>query len=57
MGVTALIIRNMLNNMIEDGIEYCDTGCQLEDNLPAIAALDMFEREAIRRKICYIKQL
>lgn len=57
MGVTALIIRNMLNNMIEDGIDYCDTGCQLEDNLPAIAALDMFEREAIRRKICYIKQL
>lgn len=57
MGVTALIIKNILGRMIEEGIVYCDTGCQLEDNLPAISALDMFERELIRRKICYIKQL
>lgn len=56
-GVTSVIINNMLERMINNGIEYCDTGCQLEDNLPAIAALDMFEREAIRRKICYIKDL
>lgn len=57
LGVTALIIRNMQQRMIENKIEYCDTGCQLEDNTPAIAALDMFERELIRRKICYIKEL
>lgn len=57
MGVTALIIKNMQQRMIDNGILYCDTGCQLEDNMPAIAALDMFEREAIRRKICYIKNL
>ncbi len=57
MGVTALIIKNMLQRMIDNNIEYCDTGCQLEDNLPAISALDMFEREAVRRKICYLKAL
>ena len=57
MGVTSIIIKNILGRMIEDQIVYCDTGCQLEDNLPAIAALDMFERDLIRRKICYIKQL
>ena len=57
MGVTALIIKNILTRMKEDGIVYCDTGCQLEDNIPAISALDMFERDLIRRKTCYIKQL
>jgi len=57
MGVTSVIINNMLERTIKSGITYCDTGCQLEDNLPAIAALDMFDREAIRRKICYIKAL
>ena len=57
MGVTSIIINNMLERAIESKIQYCDTGCQLENNLPAIAALDMFEREAVRRKNCYIKQL
>lgn len=57
LGVTSLIIKNMQQRMMDKKIVYCDTGCQLEDNLPAIAALDMFEREAIRRKICYIKPL
>jgi len=56
-GVTALIIKNMQSRMIKNGIEYADTGCQLEDNTPAIQALDMFDRELIRRKICYIKNL
>lgn len=57
MGVTALIIKNMQKRMMDNKIVYCDTGCQLEDNLPAISALDMFDRQVIRRKICYIKQL
>ncbi len=57
MGVTALIIKNMQGRMMKEGIVYCDTGCQLEDNISAISALDMFDRQAIRRKICYIKKL
>ena len=57
MGVTALIIKNMQQRMIDNNIVYCDTGCQLENNVPAISALDMFEREAVRRKICYLKAL
>lgn len=56
-GVTSVIIHSILKRMIESNIEYCDTGCQLEDNIPAIQALDMFDREAVRRRICYIKQL
>ncbi len=57
LGVTSLIIKNMLGRMIENNIEYCDTGCQLEDNTMAIKSLDMFEREVVRRKICYLKNL
>ena len=57
LGVTALIIRNMQSRMIKNGILYADTGCQLEDNLPAIRALDMFDRELVRRKNCYLKLL
>lgn len=57
MGVTAIIIRNMLNRIIKNGIISCDTGCQLEDNYPALAVLDMFEREVVRRKVCYLKTL
>lgn len=58
MGVTAIIINNMMERIIEKGnIEYADTGCQLETNTPVINALDMLERELIRKKVCYIKKL
>lgn len=58
MGVTALIIRNMFERIRKrGGIAYADTGCQLETNTPALASLDMFERELVRRKVCYIKKL
>ena len=58
MGVTALIIRNMQKRIIErGGILYADTGPQLEDNTPAIQSLNMFDRELVRRKTCYIKKL
>lgn len=58
MGVTAIIINNMMERIIENkDIAYCDTGCQLETNVSVINALDMLERELIRRKVCYIKKL
>ncbi len=57
MGVTAIIINNMLSRMIENKIIYADTGSQLETNTAAIASLDMLERKLIRKKVCYIKKL
>ena len=57
LGVTAVIISNMHKRMRDNGIIYADTGLQLETNLSAIASLDMFERELVRRKVCYIKKL
>ena len=58
MGVTSIIIKNMFQRMRENKkLEYADCGPQLETNTSAIAALDMFDREAVRRRICYIKKL
>lgn len=57
MGVTAVIIHNMHERMRKNKILYADTGLQLETNTAAIQSLDMFERDLIRKKTCYIKQL
>lgn len=57
MGVTAVIITNMMERMIKNKIQYADTGVQLEDNTAVLTSLDMFDRELIRRKVCYIKDL
>ena len=58
LGVTGFIIKKLfdrINNI--PGIKYADTGVQLETNTGAITSLEMFDRELIRRKTCYIKKI
>lgn len=57
-GVTAFIIKHLLDrvNAVKT-VTYADTGLQLENNTAAIESLDMFERELVRKKTCYIKKL
>ncbi len=57
MGVTAIIIKNMLERIKKNNIIYADTGCQLEDNKAVINALDMLPRELVRKKVCFLKKL
>ena len=57
MGVTAIIIKNMMERIISNGIVYADTGCQLESNKAVINSLDMLPRELVRKKVCYLKKL
>lgn len=58
MGVTAIIINNIMERVIKNGnIDYCDTGNQLETNTSVINALSMLDRELIRKKVCYLKKL
>lgn len=58
LGVTAFIIKKILSKIQEmPSITYADTGVQLETNTGAITSLEMFDRELIRRKTCYIKKL
>lgn len=58
MGVTGFIIKKLLDRLNAiPGLEYADTGVQLETNLGAITSLEMFDRELIRKKTCYIKHI
>lgn len=58
LGVTAFIIKKILTTISSmPNIKEAVTGVQLETNTAAIGALDMFERDLIRRKICYIKKI
>ena len=58
LGVTAFIIKKLFDRVCQNpNIEYAVTGVQLETNTGAITSLEMFERELIRRKTCYIKKL
>lgn len=58
LGVTAFIINKLLNRITNvSSIKYAVTGVQLETNTSAISSLDMFERELIRRKTCYLLKI
>ena len=57
-GVTGFIIKKLIERINSvPTLTYADTGLQLEDNHGAITSLEMFERELIRKKTCYIKKL
>lgn len=56
-GAVALIIRNMLERIQKNGIEYCDAGQELVTNEAVQTAFEMFDRELVRTKICYVKSL
>ncbi len=58
LGVTGFIIKKLFDRLMAiPSIKYADTGVQLETNTGAISSLEMFDRELIRRKTCYIKSL
>ena len=58
LGVTGFMIKKLLDRLSKmPTIKYADTGVQLETNTGAIRSLEMFERELIRKKTCYIKKL
>lgn len=58
LGVTGFIIKTLLDRLSTlPNVTYADTGVQLETNTGAITSLEMFERELIRKKTCYIKKL
>ena len=58
LGVTGFIIKKLLDRLNSvKTIKYADTGVQLETNTNAISSLEMFDRELIRKKTCYIKKL
>lgn len=58
LGVTAFIIKKLFDRVCQmPNVKTGVTGVQLETNTGAISSLEMFERELIRKKTCYIKKL
>jgi len=58
LGVTAFIIKKLFDRIHKmPNIKSAVSGVQLETNTSAIGSLEMFERELIRKKTCYIKKL
>ncbi len=56
-GVTSFIFNKILNNFIEDKIEYCESLLQLEDNVTIMNQFNSYDRQFHKRRRCYIKQL
>ncbi len=57
-GVTGFIIKKLFDRISTmPNVKFAVTGVQLETNTGAISSLEMFDRELIRRKTCYIKKL
>lgn len=57
MGAVSLVIRNMLQRIQKNGIEYCEAGQELITNEPVQRAFEMFDRDLVRTKVCYVKKL
>lgn len=56
-GVTSFIFDKILNNLIEDKVEYAESTLQLETNIRIQNQFDAYKREQHKRRRCYIKKI
>ncbi len=56
-GVNAIIIDHIMKSCIKNGIEYAETGPQLETNSKVLSQWRAFEKEQHKRRRCYIKSI
>ena len=56
-GIINLIFGEAINNAIEDGIEYAETGPQLIDNLEVQNLAKKFEYINHKRRVCFVKDI
>jgi len=52
-GVNAIIIYNSIINAMKTGVEYAETGPELEDNIKIQSQWKLFEHRQHRRRRCY----
>ncbi len=57
VGINAAIIEHIMKNAWETGIEYAETGPQLETNAKILSQWNIFDKEQHKRRRCYIKEL
>lgn len=56
-GVNAVLMNKFLQSCLKNGIKYAESGPMLEKNDKIIAQWEMFDKELIKRRRCYIKKL
>lgn len=56
-GLNAVIIDHIMQNAVKNGIEYAETGPQLETNSKVLGQWRAFEIEEHKRRRCYVKGL
>lgn len=57
VGVNAAVIEHIMKNAWEHGIEYAETGPQLETNAKILSQWNIFDKEQHKRRRCFIKEL
>ena len=56
-GLTAAILKHIMQTMIEDKFEYAETNLNLEDNLKIQQTWKNFEHEQHKRRRCFVKKI
>ena len=56
-GVNAIIIDHIMKSCIKNGIEYAETGSQLETNTKVLGQWREFDTELHKRRRCFVKTL
>ena len=56
-GINAIIIDHIMQSCNKNGIVYAETGPQLETNTKVLSQWREFEKEAHKRRRCYVKSL
>lgn len=57
VGINAVILNHVLKSAWATGIEYAETGPQLETNAKILSQWNIFDKEQHKRRRCYIKEL
>ncbi len=57
VGINAIILDHLIQNAAANGIEYAETGPQLETNSKILAQWKMFAKDQHKRRRCYIKDI
>lgn len=57
VGINAVILNHVMHSAWENGIEYAETGPQLETNAKILSQWNIFEKEQHKRRRCFVKTL
>lgn len=57
LGLPALIINTLLNNLIRNNVRYCESGPTLETNTAVHSLFRHFEKEQHKRRRCFRKEI